>query len=58
MAVIYDEEADKYYGVAEEARRLNVSFTQLSEVLKGNRISKRLTSRVEIKVAKRQEVKG
>lgn len=57
MAVIYDKETDKYYGVAEEARRLGVSFTQLSEVLKGNRISKRLMDRVEIKVAQKAEAK-
>lgn len=49
MAVIRDLKTGKLYGVAEEARRLDVSRAHLWLVLNGQRHSKRLMKRVKIK---------
>lgn len=49
MAVIFEKETGKYYGVSREARRLGVTMVHLSAVLNGKRESKRLMKKVQIK---------
>jgi hypothetical protein len=49
MAVIFEKETGRYYGVAREARRLGVTQVHLSGVLSGKRESKKLMKRIQIK---------
>ncbi len=58
MAVIHDKETKKLYGVAEEARRIGVSTTFLSDYLHGRRNSPKLKKLVRIKTAVHQESKA
>ena len=52
MAVIYDKNNNAYYGIQREAKRLGVTTGHLSRVLRGERISKRLKDKVQIKEVK------
>jgi predicted transcriptional regulator len=52
MAIIYDKETGKYYGVAAEAKRIGVCITMLSDYLHGRRNSTRIAKLVKIKEVK------
>lgn len=49
MAVIHDKETGKFHGVANEAKRIGVSITFLSDYLHGRRTSPKLKKIVRIK---------
>ena len=52
MAIIYDIKNKTYHGMKREAQRLGVSTGHLSRVLRGERISKRLKDKIEVKEVK------
>lgn len=50
MAVIYDRERNKWYGVADEAKKLGISSGHLHQCLSGKRApGKKLAKKIVVK---------